>query len=217
MKLMMRFFFAVSVLFLFGFNSSAEAIRGSLECEFTAKKLVFQGSKDTFNHGIFYANIGGNDVLLILCHARNVNGRYAIKLNGQLRSDYSTAVSELIDYWNMRGNFRNIKNVDIILLGTCYGGYASNLILPKYVSIPKYGIPMVTVADYKGKLFYNIGNSYGGMVNIQLYTDRKRREPASFHSNALSNFFGGFNVRDKAGGYRAVNEEIEIPADAVEL
>jgi hypothetical protein len=201
------------------FNSSAEAVRGSLDCEFEAKRIAYQRYSDgTFNHGIYYANIGGADILIIFCHGNVSGGKYEIFLNGQFRTDYSRAISELITQYNNRGSFRGINNVDLVMLGTCHAGYATNIILPNYVKLPSYNIPMCTVIDYKGTLYFYERSFGGDLVSLRIYTDRTYREPASRHSRAVSDFFGGSNVRGSKGAYRSTGgEETEIPSGAIKL
>lgn len=216
MKVLAKFFMVVVFSFMFMLNPSAEAVRGSLDCEFLAEELVVSRySNGVINHAIYYANVNGYDVLIVLCHGSMGSGTYEIKLNGQYRSDYANAISELITYWNDKGKFRNISNIDIVLLGTCHAGYASNIILPQYVNLTGYNIPMVTVIDYKGKLYFKAfrNYSYDDQVSLRLYTDMKHKEPATLHSAAMAKFFGGSNVK----GYRAVNEVVDIPEDAIEL
>lgn len=214
MNALAKCFFTIVFSVLLALNSSAEAVRGSLDCEFIVKELASHRYSDgEFNHGLYYANIGGHDVLIVLCHGGVENGRYGIELNGQFRFDYSNAISELITYYNQRGNFRSISNVDIILLGTCHAGYASDIILPNYVVLPEYSIPMVTLIDYSGLLFVCTDPCYGNEVYLRLYTDKSYKEPSSRHSRAMSNFLGGSNGR----GYRVVNEVVDIPENAIRL
>ena len=214
MKVMVKCFLAVVFVAIFAVNSPAEAVRGNLDCEFQVKKLVYrQYSGGRFNHSMYYANINDCKTLIILCHGGVRNGTYGVIINGEFRTDYSNAVSELISHYDAQGKFDSINGVDIVLLGTCHAGYASSIILPQYAKLPKYGIPLVTVIDYKGKLFFKEFSGSNGRVSLRLYTDKTYKEPASRHSTAMANFFGGSNVR----GYRAVGELGEIPDDAVEL
>ena len=169
---MRRFVIFALVVIISTYATNVNAYNWIKEYEFPATRLVkVTRGKDNYDHMIYsFTDAQRRSALLFVCHGVEINGEYRAYMDGELHSDYATAVDNIIRRHIKSGEVSN--DFEKVYFHTCHAGYAPQ----KTVMMPILNKPLQMALYNKGvQAHVEYFDSQGRVYALALWQDHPER------------------------------------------